>query len=279
MPNPDAPARESLAFQAEASGFDHLAEHYDTDFTQTPVGRWLRERTHARLDARFGSGDHVIELGCGTGEDTRHLAARGVAVTAADYSPAMLDVARAKLGGSPLVDFAVLDFGRLPAAGLDGPFDGAFSNFGPLNCLEDWRPLAVWLAARLRPGAIAALCVMGPLCVWEVGWHALHAEFGVAFRRWRGSSVFQVEGGAEIRVRYPSPGRLTRAFAPWFRPVDLRGIGVFLPPTDIYGVLDRRPGTLKRLMRLEERLAHRRPFVTLGDHYWLELERTPDVGA
>ncbi len=269
----------SLAFQAESKAFDHLAEHYDQDFTQTRVGLWLRERTHALLDARFGPGSHVLELGSGTGEDTAHLVERGVRVTATDYSAGMLDVARTKLRATPLAEFVQLDLGALPPGGLPGPFDGAFSNFGPLNCLDGWRPLARWLADRIRPGGIAALCVMGPLCLWEIGWHGLHGEFDVALRRFRKQSVFQVEGGEPIRVRYPTPSRLWRDFAPWFEVASLRGIGVFLPPVELYGLLDRRPVLFKRLTGLEQRLADRAPFLHLGDHYWLELERRVDRHA
>lgn len=275
----DQEEKRSLAFQADSAGFDHLAQHYDQDYTQTRVGLWLRERTHALLDARFGPGSHVMELGCGTGEDTAHLVRRGVRVTATDYSAGMLDAARAKLGAgtSALAEFAQLDLGALPPDGLPGPFDGAFSNFGPLNCLDGWRPLARWLADRIRPGGIAALCVMGPLCVWEMGWYGLHGEFGVALRRFRKKSVFQVEGGESIQVRYPTAARLWRDFAPWFRVASQRGIGVFLPPVEQYGLLDRRPGVFQRLTGWETRLADHWPFLYLGDHYWLELERTTDA--
>jgi len=46
-----------------------------------------------------------------------------------------------------------------------------------------------------------------------------------------------------------------------------------LPPVELYGLLDRQPALFKRLTDLEQRLADRTPFVVLGDHYWLELER------
>ncbi|MFN8447316.1 MAG: class I SAM-dependent methyltransferase [Anaerolineae bacterium] len=92
----------------------------------------------------------ILELGCGTGEDALYLAGRGVRVTATDASPAMLAVARAKTADQPLVFVQPLDLNALPA---DFPaFDGVFANFGVLNCLTDWRPLAAWLAQRIPPG-------------------------------------------------------------------------------------------------------------------------------
>lgn len=276
MSDTDAEQHESgRTLNPEGAAFDSLADHYDQDYTRTFVGEWLRERVHARLNAHFKTDEHVLELGCGTGEDTRRLVERGVRVTGTDLSAGMLDAARTKLVDNPLATFVQLDLGSLSPDVLPGPFDGAFSNFGPLNCLDGWGPLAAWLAARIRPGGMVGLCVMGPLCLWEIGWHVLHGELRTAFRRFRKSSMFQTENGQPIMVRYPSPQRLQRDFAPWFRQIDLRGIGVFLPPTEVYGVLDKRPKLLKNLIHLEERLAHRRPFVFLGDHYWIELKRLP----
>ena len=44
-----------------------------------------------------GAAPHVLEIGCGTGNLTRALLARGARVTAIDLNPEMLDVAQEKL--------------------------------------------------------------------------------------------------------------------------------------------------------------------------------------
>lgn len=93
--------------------FDPLASTYDSDFTNTAIGRYLRGRVQARLEQHFRAGDHVLELGCGTGEDARWLAGRGVAVLATDASAAMLDITRAKAAGNSLVQVARLDISAL----------------------------------------------------------------------------------------------------------------------------------------------------------------------
>jgi SAM-dependent methyltransferase len=249
--------------------FDAFAPTYDRDFTASPIARYLRARVHARLDRHFRPGDRVLELGCGTGEDALYLAARGVHVTATDTSPAMLDIARTKTqaaGSQPLVAIQPLDLNAPPA---DFPvFAGIFANFGVLNCLSDWRPLATWLVLHMQPGGIAAFGVMSPLCLWEIGWHSAHGDFRTAFRRLRHTTTF----GA-LPIHYPSIRRLKRDFAPHFRRVYVEPLGLMLPPSDVYGVIERRPRLLRTLTALDNRLSSISLFALCADHYWIEFER------
>jgi ubiquinone/menaquinone biosynthesis C-methylase UbiE len=257
------------------STFDTLAATYDDRFTNTTIGRHLRARVHARLALHFRAGDHVLELGCGTGEDALHLAQRGVRVSATDISERMLAVAQAKTAGNPLVTVTPLDLRALPHDVLY--YDGAFSNFGALNVLDDWRPLALWLAQRVRPGGIVGFGVMSPFCLWELLWHGLHLDFATATRRLGQGALFQPDASSEaIAVHYPTIGRLTRDFAPWFRRVHISGLGLFLPPSDAFGVVEKRPRLLRVLMALEAFFAHHALFAPFADHYWIEFERVVD---
>lgn len=128
------------------------------------------------------------------------------------------------------------------------------------------------LAAVLRRGGRAAFAVMGPFCLWESGWHILHGNLRTATRRWRGVADAHI-GGETFPVYYPSPRRLQRDLGPAFRRRALVGLGVFLPPSELYTALGRRPRLARALLRLEKGLAARPPFPWLGDHFWLELER------
>jgi SAM-dependent methyltransferase len=260
-----------------SQAFDPLAPTYDDTFTHSPIGQYLRAQVHNRLDLHFRADDHVLELGCGTGEDARYLADRGILVTATDVSEGMLAAARAKANNNPLISFANLDLRSLSVSDSHletDNFSGVFSNFGPLNCLDDWRPLATWLSKRIKPGSIVGLGVMSPLCIWEPLWHGLHGDFKTATRRWRKTTTFQVNDNTEpITVRYPTVHRMTQDFAPYFKRTYVQGIGLFLPPSDAFGVIEKRPRLMHTLMSLEARLTRYQALAPFADHYWIEFEK------
>ena len=79
-----------------ATVFDRIAADYDALWTTTPIGRAQRNLVWREMDALFHPGERILDIGCGTGEDAAHFAARGVQVYATDASPAMVQVARAR---------------------------------------------------------------------------------------------------------------------------------------------------------------------------------------
>jgi SAM-dependent methyltransferase len=268
--------------QASPSPFDALAAGYDADFSTSAVGARMRAAVHRRLDARFQPGDRVLDLGCGTGEDALHLARRGVRVLAVDASEEMVAAARRKVHAAGLagrIETRRAGIEELTAElaaveeedtdGRGGPFDGAISNFGALNCVADLRPVAAGLAAAVRPGGSVFLCLMGPAVPWEWAWFLGRGEARKAFRRLR-------PGGAAwrgLRVLYPTPGAVRRAFAPGFSARGVTAVGALLPPTYAEAWAGRHPRLLDRLDRWERRLESLPPLPWLADHYLLELTR------
>jgi ubiquinone/menaquinone biosynthesis C-methylase UbiE len=70
--------------------------------------------------AGLGAGSAVLEVGCGTGQLTEHLARFGFRLTAIDLGPAMITAARRRLAGSA-VSFEVASFEDFAAP--DASFD------------------------------------------------------------------------------------------------------------------------------------------------------------
>ena len=122
-----------------ADAFSELADSYDDTFTDTSIGRVMRSAVWARLGATFVNGDRILELNCGTGVDASWLGTRGVQVIATDAAPGMVEVARARGVDAHVCRAEDID----DFAEAHGPFDGALSNFGGLNCVDDLGVVAV----------------------------------------------------------------------------------------------------------------------------------------
>lgn len=99
--------------------YHHLAHTYDR--------RWrvyLRQTLERALTALSLSGtEHILDVGCGTGEFERMAVARfpKLTIVGLDATPAMLEEARAKLAGCPRVSFQIGSVETLPFA--EGRFD------------------------------------------------------------------------------------------------------------------------------------------------------------
>jgi SAM-dependent methyltransferase len=254
------------------AAFDEVADRYDAEFTTTRLGRLLRQRVWSYLEPQFAPGMRVLELGCGTGEDALRLARRGVSVVATDVSTAMLRATAAKIAEAGLtsrVQTARLD-ARAPVLTTETQFDGAYANFGVLNCVPNRRELGQWLGARMRRGGRLVMIVMGPFCAWESLFFLARGDLGRATRRARRGGLATV-GSARLPVWYPSPGSLAADFSPWFgltRPAT--GIGSLLPPSYLAGLVARVPRLFKTLASLEPRM----PLSAWwADHYLTVFER------
>ncbi len=101
------------------------------------------------------SGRTVLEIACGTGYWTQHLARSAKSVVATDLTPETLSVARSKDLPADRVSFATADAFALES-GL-GQFDAAFAGFWWSHLkLADCDRFLGSLRARLAPGAIVA---------------------------------------------------------------------------------------------------------------------------
>ncbi|MDO8673309.1 MAG: class I SAM-dependent methyltransferase [Dehalococcoidia bacterium] len=258
--------------------FDAAAPGYDVVFTNTKLGRWLRNAVRQRLSAIFRPGDRILDLGCGTGEDAIWLAQQGMQVLATDASPSMLAIGRGKAEAANVLDMA--SFRKLDLASLKDDdwatgvtFDGVLSNFGALNCLPDRRYLARELGCHVRSGGSVVLVVMGPFCLWELVWYLLHRKPGEALRRLRSGRLAHAGGDGQLPVWYPSPRRLRAEFACCFRHRQTVGIGAMLPPTYLGYLVDRWPRLFSILAWSDRHIGGVFPWMWLSDHYLSVFER------
>jgi SAM-dependent methyltransferase len=254
--------------------FDDLADTYDAGFTETIVGRALREMVWLRLEQLFRPQQRILELGCGTGHDAVRLASRGVRVVATDCSAQMIRVARRKAliaNCEDLIEFRCLPMEAIDSFAEGEKFDGVLSNFGAVNCVRDLQALIADLAGRLDSGAPLLWVVMGRHAPWEWLWYTASGRWRKAWRRLR-------PGGIEWRgltVSYPTPGRLRSLLQPYFEVTRIAPLGVALPPSYASAWLDRSPVAAKVLTRLERRAQRSSLLASWSDHFIVEAIRRP----
>jgi SAM-dependent methyltransferase len=263
---------EEAAMRLVSAAFDGSAASYDADFSHRAPGRRLRAAVWGHVAPFLRPGMQALDLGCGTGEDAVWLATAGCRVTAADASPAMLEATRYKAARSNVADrVRTMRFDINAPTGFAGQFDLVLSNFGALNCATDLRPLGVTLRQAVAPGGVVALNVMGRFCAWEFFWHGLHWRRS-AFRRWRGHATADI-GGNAIPIRYWSSEEISKALGPDFQIRAVHGCGVFLPPSYLFPLVERRPRLFERLARWEARFSSNALLARMADHQLTILRR------
>lgn len=268
-----------------AAAFDRAAGSYQGDYAANPSMAWLQDDTFEQLCRLFSPGSRLLEIGCGTGEMALRMADAGREVVATDISPAMIAQAQAAATGHPArsrVTWLVAPAAALGAAeGLSSSssgvgFDGAYSNFGPLNCEPDLVGFARALAALLPSGTAFVCSVMNRWCAWEIAWGLARVRPREAVRRlgrgWRPArmSAGPDEAASTISVRYFSPAEFAGVFSPAFRLERCLGYPVLIPPPYLAG---RWPGASGRLEGLERRARGWPGLRSLGDHFLLVMRR------
>lgn len=130
--------------------WDQIAAKYSRGTISDMAGY---ERTLERMRDLLGSGDNVLELGCGTGTTALRLAPLASSYLATDISPAMIAIANDKLEASPVPN---LRFAALTAHSASRPENGfdAVLGFNYLHLVEDVPATLAAIRGLLRPGGL-----------------------------------------------------------------------------------------------------------------------------
>jgi 2-polyprenyl-3-methyl-5-hydroxy-6-metoxy-1,4-benzoquinol methylase len=179
------------------SPFDAIAANYTELWSATANGLEQRQQVWREIDSLLTTGQHILDLGCGIGDDALHLQSRGLRITAIDASREMIAVAQQRG-----ISARHLSIERIGA--LNTPFHGALSNFGVFNCIADPARAARDLAQLLPPNAHFAMCVLSRF-YWR-------ESLAFNFRRWSGHTQWR-----GLDVFYRTSHEWQRAFAPHFK--------------------------------------------------------------
>ncbi len=258
------------AFDGVAAGYDHSNE-------SNRVIRWMRARTIAAITGTVPRGGHLLDLGCGPGRDVVTLATAGYRVTAIDWSTAMIGetlqrVTRANLEGRVQVrHVGIHQLDRLDT----GPYDAAYSDLGPLNCVPDLAAAATSLSAHLRPGGVLVASVIGRFCPWELALYTARGQLSRAGVRFRSGLVAVPLDGRTVWTRYVWPSEFEDAFrAAGFTRVSLSALGLAVPPPYLEGFAARHPRLLSALERMDDVIGPWPGLRHWGDHFLIVLRKS-----
>jgi ubiquinone/menaquinone biosynthesis C-methylase UbiE len=267
---------DGLQLRDTQDAFDSVAADYDGPRGNNDQIQEMRSEMWRWLDAAFPKHSRLIDLGCGTGLDAVRMAKLGHLVTAADWSPLMVQRTRDRAERENVADrvhsiaVGAHELHRLDEA---AQYDGAYSNLGPLNCVPDLSHVSRECARLVKPGGALVFTVIGRYCPWEIA-HYLR------LRRWRRATlrfarrVVPVSmNNHTIWTRYYSPREFYRAFNQSFRLEHYRGLCVFSPPPYLTWVRDHHPVWHERLWRLDRRASSWPLLRGLGDHFLIVMKR------
>jgi SAM-dependent methyltransferase len=235
---------------AALRAYEAFAPAYDAFTVELDYEPWLVE-VLPRLE-RYGlSGKHLLDVGCGTGESLIPMLDRGWHVVGCDIAPAMVEIARKKVGERARLKVA--DMRELPTFGV---FDLVWSLNDSVNYLVDRVELEAALAGMRTNLGDGGLLVfdLNTLLAYRTFFAERHVVEHAGGRLiWTGTAsseqppgsiceaTFEVEGGLAARQVEPHVHR-QRHFPEAevlaaLEKVGLRCLGVF--GQDIDGALEQ----------------------------------------
>jgi len=261
------------------SAFDGVAAGYDDRFSHQEIAKFLRAKVHRVAAQSLLGPSRVLEVGCGTGVDACRFAANGHAVMATDPSPAMLEITAHKAAGTPggTIETAVWDASTpMPMAVQDGgPYDMVFSNFGAINCVRDLSHFGQQIAQVMGGEGVVVLVLMNRWCGMELLLNLMLRNTTNMLRRLKRAPVATLEDGSRLPIWFPSVRAVRKALGPDFTVRTRVPIGVFLPPSELYGSFQKRPRLLRLAKGLDGTLGAVWPLSRLADHTLIALRYCP----
>jgi len=257
------------------AAFSKAASSYDEEERTNPILGWMRAVVRGIYLRSFKTGDRLLELNAGTGMDAIFLAGKGIRVLATDLSENMIEIIKSKARiekAEDMVEAHVCSFDNIGEIETSD-FDGVISNFGGLNCMNDFEKLSTDLSDKVRAGGKFIAVVMNKFCPWEIFYYMIKFMFKNAFRRFHKAGVDAVIHGENVRTFYFTPGAFAAEFSKYFKLKRVYTLGLYTPPPYLKGMYRKLKPVVKFFMVIDSVIKDVFPFNRFGDHFIVVMEK------
>jgi len=261
--------------QNTKSAFNKASADYDAHENHNIILKWMRGIVQSVYLKYLKDGDDVLELNSGTGIDAVFLAQHGINVYATDISDEMICIINGKVKANGLegkISAETVSFSQISEVKSNN-FKAVLSNFGGLNCINDYSKLNTDISKKLDSGGYFIAVVMNKFCPWEILFYSLKLDFKNAFRRFKRSGIDAIIDGGKVRTYYYSPYEFGRFFKENFRTEKIYTLGYFTPPPYLDGVYNKLKPVSSLLMKLDNVFKGVPFFNYFGDHFIIIMKK------
>ncbi len=255
--------------------FNRIAGNFDEEDSSNEILQWMRNTVYGIYLSYFAKGDKLLELNAGTGIDAVYLASKDIKVFATDISNEMIGKLKSKIEKNNLQEMIKaenISFDELNNIS-ENNFDGAVSNFGGLNCINNFDILSDSLAGKIKPGGKFIAAVMNSFCPWEIFYYLLKFDPRNAFRRFNKGGIDANLSEFKIKSFYFTPKEFALRFQKYFETEKIYSLGLFTPSPYLYGIYNKAKPLVRFCMKIDNTVKERFPFNRAGDHFVIVMKR------
>ncbi len=255
--------------------FDKVAADYDGTLGNNALIQRLRKHFLSVVRQYTTAGDHLLDVGCGTGLDAVSLARAGRWITAVDWSDAMVGRTRKRAEKENLADrvfahqMGAHEITNFPS----DHFNVIYSDLGALNCIMNQDAFARQCRRVLKSEGYLVASVIGRICPWEIFYYLFRGKWKRALIRLKREPVAVNLEGEKVWTQYFTPREFIDHYEPSFEVTRLRSMNLFAPPPYLVAWYHKYPQWFARGEQLDVKSGDWPILRSMGDHFLVVLKK------